>query len=1626
MVGELREKLIFEVETPKMNGGGFKSLLAELKALDAAMGSINSKFTGMVNPAAFRKTKAQVEKELKSFQQKISKSTPMEIGKFLGMDERLVSNFFGKATAQTTGYFRSASAAASGFSKLTREAAKNVDVTSQAFANFMSGNSRGLVPTAVPALKVEGVKAALDGGMIPLIVPASRVQATLEGAVTLTIPAGMVQGTMATGGAPAGGVMPGSPIPNMARPKVAASAAAMAGDIVEEVTKTTTAGVTTSITRALAPFVTQTVTEGPQGRSSTTIRKQQGKALVERVNDQMRLELEGLQTEMARRFTGNKPKDLKVKAEALRKTASSLELLEQQSNEQLKSAGQTRVAQALQSRVGRLRAEAVKVEAQAVVEQKKSAEQARKEQAGIGKRERSAVAREDQQLERQRKDSLASQERFAKTTEREKKQRVTRAEQREQAEEKRREALRAEQAVTLKGAQGRSLLDTAGALGFQVQNAKEKEFVRRGKPIRSVETVLSKEDGGMVQTRKVVQEFDQAGKLLNSRLEQTQRALKATRDEAGVAGRDFLKNTAQVTLWAASVATLYGTLGLAQRSFKSATETGLQTARLTQVFHGVGGSAKQLRDDVLELAAAHGRESKEALDAAIAWSRVGLTRAQVNEAVRVSLVAANVAELEAGEATKHLQAIYMAYGLTVGQLNGVLGELNETSNNFNVTNREMLEGISRTVGVAKQAGLGLSELIGLIGATVGSTGQSGAQIGNAVKALTVRLNSPELQKFLRQEFKIEVTQGGGAEIKTMSDLLADLYVNYQRLTEMEKNHLLVRVAGTHQASRVASLLDHYVKAQILAIQAQQNLNSAEEENNLIRATMAAQLTGLAAEWDRFVSNQADNAIMPALIEATEALKNLIALLNTPVGSMGMTAVVAVLTAMSVRMVVAVMQMSKLRAEAGFVSNTFARATAVMHTMNEAMGMANARAMAMFRSLGRGLNPVNLLHSGFALLGKGLAQIQRLAAYAGRAMMFMLTSTVQMLPAMAAGWAAMKLFNYGMEKVGKSSETAERKLAGFNAEAERSAKAASAAMQAAKLLDTSQRALANMRRPEQRDRLIQQLGDGKILSGAATQAALAAAKKGDMETVNRLLQEERGRRITTASVERQNEYRANQKEIEETQRELARLKEIPTASQAKQQELENHLQDLEGKRTRLIFRDTEEVGDAMQEWLDADTEHQIKLERQKVTLEAIAEIYRSLPANSPMDRYQLELAGKNAQLGFLDREREGLLGDKTRIGEDGQAEMDRIAKERVMVVSLRRRAEERHRELMIQNYAGPGVNPSEDPVYLGLIKQASDLESHLNVRGGNVQAREIRNRDMLRANEEARRKQEKDMEAHRAREEFVRQQTRMDLAARQARDEAEQFGFGRTDAERMDNREQGLRGLLQKKLAAAEKFKQGDDPVAQENRIVQALQHRLDLVDTILDKERLRYQLQRDELQLLQDKQRELQKSLITAGPDEMLRKLAAFEAGRRGVTPGQFWAMSPEMRQAIMDQNPRLSPEMAEIRRNRGLLGPGGGAEGVQRDIGKLDEVFGRLTELLAPLVKEPAQRPDELAAERAAIELDNFSTKVSVAGERLQDLSGIIERLSKFAPGINYGPGEGRRTALPQAGGFAPGAQGN
>lgn len=467
-------------------------------------------------------------------------------------------------------------------------------------------------------------------------------------------------------------------------------------------------------------------------------------------------------------------------------------------------------------------------------------------------------------------------------------------------------------------------------------------------------TSYSRDVNGQRETVRLTEELSAKQKLLSaSSTSLTEKLAETGRNAAGV-GRSFFTNLAHISAWSASVGVLYKSLEMVKFAGDSMIKIQYDTARLQTVFRGAGGTAADMRDEVMKLAVANGRGADEAMEASVQWSRFGLTQRETLEAVDVSLKAATVAEISSGVATQRLSSIYAAYGLEIGELRTVLGELNAISNTYNVTNKDMLDGVSRSASVAKQAGLSFTELIALVGAGVARTGRSGSEIGNTIKALIVSLNNPTMQKFLGKSFNFEVKTPTG-NIKEMSQILDELYVKYEAMTRSDKGELLGKLGGKQQASRLGSILDGYITSQMLAIRAQENLNSVDKESINLRQTVSSQLSSLSTQFQRLSVNMGtaggDVSILKTLERATELLQNLVGLgAEFPTVFM---MILSVIVAMGVRLAVTVATMDDGSKKASFFANTIRQVKLAYDELGVAIDKVNAKSRIPFASAAGG-------------------------------------------------------------------------------------------------------------------------------------------------------------------------------------------------------------------------------------------------------------------------------------------------------------------------------------------------------------------------------------------------------------------------------------------------------------------------------------------------------------------------------------------------------------------------------------------------------------------------------------------------------------------------------------------------
>lgn len=1035
-------------------------------------------------------------------------------------------------------------------------------------------------------------------------------------------------------------------------------------------------------------------------------------------------------------------------------------------------------------------------------------------------------------------------------------------------------------------------------------------------------------------------------------------------------GRNMLTNIKHVTSWAAAVTVLYKTLALGKFAMQSFVETEFQTARLTQVFRGTATEARRLADDVMRLAAVNGRSADEALQSAIQWSRLGMRRVEVNEAVRVSLMAANVAEISAADATERLSALYATYNLRVFELNSVLGQLNSTSNRFNVTNKDLLDGITKTAAAAKQAGINISELIGIIGGTVGTTGQTGKEIGNAIKSMIGIFSNPEKQGLLRDTFDFESMAAASGEMKGMSDILRDLFIHMQQLSEAEGQSLIFNVAGRRQASRLKAIMDSYVRSQVLAIQAQLDLSSGMEENEKIVATMRASFAGLVAEFERFVSIQGEGPAT-GLKFFLDTMRSILALMNggIPGGQFITTAFLSVLTIAGARLMMISVAMQNVGQKAGFIRTSINALKLAYTNLNRSL----IRATRLSGSWGVSMDNLarNIKKNGVRIKALGVstatwARFNLLAAASIRTLTVALHSLWAALGPIVAIFAISKGIQVFEESTSGFAQAELNRMQKVNQEMEAMRNSAAAANRAIRLFDTAIDSIRSGNVGTRGD-MFDQLAGASAFAEPGESQADADRRQERIEEVrkdySKLLRmhreatsEAERQRIENELIVRQEQQKAEwiekqarfrSKAFEAQATEVIHLRQAIKdiregfgtggfTEKAKKEsiaELEQRIEQIRSSQVENILQERSNLERDRQAYFERDVSGRSFAKAQGRVVQSIADIYNDLSGGTIIDQHEIEIA-KLTQIRDLYDDQLKTLKEKRRAmfeaGQIGRTEFEitkDIRKTSEAIAESKARLEKLPQGRSGAMGAKAGVGKAVEDAALAergmtekyieslerkLERLLAEQESSTSPDSKSVDARISDVQKKLR-------RAEGDLQGAEAARAAVRQKQDFSIAARIANAQISQFGVDQeTEGERLVKRRDRLESFATQKRLGAEQA--GIDEVDKRNLLVAALQAENQLHEDRIRMELRMVELHGEEEAIIARKTREYQRALLTAGPAELLRKLAVSQLqDGRPENAGQFFAFGAGTRSAILEL-PQNAQELVNNRREQDAL----------------------------------------------------------------------------------------------------------
>ncbi len=255
--------------------------------------------------------------------------------------------------------------------------------------------------------------------------------------------------------------------------------------------------------------------------------------------------------------------------------------------------------------------------------------------------------------------------------------------------------------------------------------------------------------------------------------------------------KSIAASNARVLAFGASVGIINGV----QNAFASLVKTGIEVQKTLADIAAISGKSgdelSKFGDAVFDVGKNTGQSFKTAAQAALEFSRQGLSVEETLKRTNDALTLTRFTSLNAAEAVDVLTAAANSFsetGITTAQ---IINKLVAVDTKFAVSAEDLANGLARAGSIAQEVGVNFDQLNAAITVAQERTARGGAVIGNALKTIFTRIRSDETVQALR-DIGVESLNAQG-ELKGAIPLLQELSQKLEGLSGGERVQILEAV-----------------------------------------------------------------------------------------------------------------------------------------------------------------------------------------------------------------------------------------------------------------------------------------------------------------------------------------------------------------------------------------------------------------------------------------------------------------------------------------------------------------------------------------------------------------------------------------------------------------------------------------------------------------------------------------------------------------------------------------------------------------------------------------------------------------------------------------------------------------
>lgn len=333
---------------------------------------------------------------------------------------------------------------------------------------------------------------------------------------------------------------------------------------------------------------------------------------------------------------------------------------------------------------------------------------------------------------------------------------------------------------------------------------------------------------------------------------------------------------------------LFSTGSAVKRGIAEIKEAVSELKKLDRILTEIGQTSaltnrqlKELGDAAFDTASKYGKSAADYLNGVQEMYRAGFDNAR--EMAELSLLAQAAGGMESTSANRYLTAADAAYDLkgSTEELNRILDSQNHIANNTSLSMQDMADATAEAAFAAAQYGVDIDELSALIAVAASETGESGSEVGAALKNILAALqdasNVSVVEAFDSVGISMMKMADGSSRLKTPIELLKELSAAYRELPEgdTKRTDILAAIGSGNHADALSALLSDWSSYESVLALYSQGAGSAAKDAEKNATAIDSSLQRLRNTWTDTVENVINSDTIRAVTNACNGLLSVV-------------------------------------------------------------------------------------------------------------------------------------------------------------------------------------------------------------------------------------------------------------------------------------------------------------------------------------------------------------------------------------------------------------------------------------------------------------------------------------------------------------------------------------------------------------------------------------------------------------------------------------------------------------------------------------------------------------------------------------------------------------------------------